>query len=275
MCNHGTTTNLPTPSWPAVHGLLVGFVACSRKGVLASSRWPRTIHARFFFLSLFLFFFCIITANDTKERMFFHEREGGWKLSGCFMVLIMTNRADFTISLLISKQSSALRFVSQSFRPSFLRNWSIEQFPPMFHPLIRLNIRNIAITMELKVKKKKGKEREKTRHVLKMDLNQIIRSRYSINYSIDRWILEEWSNWSNNVSMFVQTSCVKKIITIINIIHLIRAIIDTTRYKTRWKFIAPLLSLLSASEYLLEFEKNTLHCRASYFHSPLSLCFYA
>lgn len=91
-----------------------------------------------------------------------------------------------------------------------------------------------------------------------MDLNQIIRSRYSINDSIDRWILE-WFNWSNNVSMFVQTSCVKKIITIINIIHLIRAIIDTTRYKTRWKFIAPLLSLPSASEYLLEFEKNTLH----------------
>lgn len=105
-----------------------------------------------------------------------------------------------------------------------------------------------------------------------MDLNQIIRSRYSINDSIDRWILE-WFNWSNNVSMFVQTSCVKKIITIINIIHLIRAIIDTTRYKTRWKFIAPLLSLPSASEYLLEFEKNTLHCLRAALRTFIHLTF--
>ena len=135
---------------------------CSRVITMA------THNTRAFFLSFSIsFFFCIITANDTKERMFFHEREGGWKLSGCFMVLIMTNRADFTISLLISKQSSALRFVSQSFRPSFLRNWSIEQFPPMFHPLIRLNIGNIAITMVLKVKKKERKGKEKNEPRLK------------------------------------------------------------------------------------------------------------
>lgn len=181
VCNHGTTTNLPTPSWPAVHGLLVGFVACSKKGVLALVRHHVATHntRAFFSFSFFLYH-----RREWYKRENVLSRKGRWKLSGCFMVLIMTNRADFTISLLISKQSSALRnFVSQSFRPSFLRNWSIEQFPPMFHPLIRLNIGNIAITMKLKVEKKK-KKRKNTRYILKIDLNQIIRSRYSIINSI-------------------------------------------------------------------------------------------
>lgn len=125
--------------------------------------WPRTIHA-FSFLS---FFFLYHHRERYNENVL--SRKGRWKLSSYFTVLIMTNRADFTISLLISKRSSA-RFVSfrnrfQPIRPSFLRNWSIEQF----HPLIRLN-REYRDNDGIKNEKKK-----KTRYILRMDHNRIIR----------------------------------------------------------------------------------------------------
>lgn len=114
--------------------------------------WPRTIHA----FSFLFFFFLYHHRERYNENVL--SRKGRWKLSSYFTVLIMTNRADFTISLLISKRSSA-RFVSfrnrfQPIRPSFLRNWSIEQF----HPLIRLNREyrdNDGIKNEKK-KKKRG-----------------------------------------------------------------------------------------------------------------------
>lgn len=76
---------------------------------------------------------------------------------------------------------------------------------------------------------------------------------------------------------------VKKIIG-----HLIRAIVDTTQYKTRWKyiftrkFIAPLLvakRVRISSRIWKEafvYATYTVHClQASNFHSRLSLCFYA
>lgn len=77
VCNHGTTTNLPTPSWPAVHGLLVGFVACSRVG---SSSRGHAQYTRVFFL--FLFFVssprmiqkreCSFTKGEMEIKWLFH-----------------------------------------------------------------------------------------------------------------------------------------------------------------------------------------------------------
>lgn len=82
VCNHGTTTNLPTPSWPAVHGLLVGFVACSKKGVLALVRHHVATHNTRAFFSFSFFFVssprmiqkreCSFTKGEMEIKWLFH-----------------------------------------------------------------------------------------------------------------------------------------------------------------------------------------------------------